>query len=299
MASIQNFFIRSFLKLTINKERMVTDSIERTREGLVKLTKMAAMPKGVKFEKTECDGVPAEWAIPDNLHNQGVVLFLHGGAYVAGSIATHRALVGRIAKASKTKCLSIEYGLAPERPFPQGIDDAIKAYNWLMKKGFDHKKIVISGDSAGGGLAIATLVKLRDEKAPQPAAGVVMSPWLDLLNSGDSGKRLAKEDPMLSVVSGHIYAKLYGTENDLKHPHISPLYTDPKGLPPIYIQVSSSEILLDDTLRFEAKAKAAGVDIQVESWKKMVHVWQAYGPYLPEAMKAIEKMGAYIEKKTK
>ncbi len=278
---------------------MVNNSIEKTRQSLAKLTGMAAMPKGVKFEKVECDGVPAEWAIPDNLKNPGAVLFLHGGAYVAGSIATHRALVGRIAKASKTKILSIEYGLAPERPFPHGLDDAIKAYNWLMKKGFDHKKIVISGDSAGGGLAICTLVRLRDENAPQPAAGVVMSPWLDLLNSGDSGKRLAKEDPMLSVVSGHNYAKLYGTENDLKHPHISPLYTDPKGLPPILIQVSNHEILLDDTTRFETKAKAAGVNIEVEYWDKMVHVWQAYGPYLPEAMKAIEKMGDYIEKKTK
>lgn len=299
MASIQNFFITGFIRFTAKKKNLETDSIETTRGRLAKLTSMAAMPRGVKYEKADCDGVVAEWAIPDNLKHPGVVLFLHGGAYVAGSIATHRALVGRIAKASKTKCLSVEYGLAPERPFPHGLDDAIKAYHWLIKKGFDHKKIVICGDSAGGGLAICTLVKLRDEKAPQPAAGVVMSPWTDLLCSGESGVKNAKSDPMLTTASGKIYAKLYGTENDLKHPHISPLYTDPKGLPPILIQVSNHEILLDDTTRFEKKAKAAGVNIEVEYWDKMVHVWQAYGPYLPEAMKALKKMGDYIENKTK
>jgi|ERR1019366_1714095 acetyl esterase/lipase len=299
MASIQNFIIRTFLKSTVNKKRMAMFSVDRTRLSLTKLTNMSSMPRAVKFEKVECDGVTAEWAIPDNLKNQGAVLFLHGGAYIAGSIDTHRALVGRIAKASKTKCLSVEYGLAPERPFPHGLNDAIKVYNWLIKKGFNHKKIVICGDSAGGGLTIATLVKLRDEKLPLPAAGVAMSPWLDLLNSGESGVRLAKKDPMLQKGTGKTYAKLYGTEHDLKHPHISPLYTDPTGLPPILIQVSTSEILLDDTTRFETKAKAAGVDIEVEYWDKMVHVWQAFAPYLPEARKAIKKIGEYIEKKTK
>lgn len=299
MPSIQNFFIRTFLRVTAKKKNLATDTIEHTRGRLKKLTDMAPVPRGVKYESVSCDGVPAEWATPDNLQHPGVVLFLHGGAYVAGSIETHRAMVGRIAKASRTKCLSIEYGLAPERPFPHGINDAVKAYHWLINKGYDHKKIVICGDSAGGGLTVATLVKLRDEGAPQPAAGVAMSPWLDLLCLGDSGIKLAKEDPMLTRESGLIYAKLYGTEHDLKHPHISPLYTDPKGLPPLLIQVSSSEILLDDTTRFEKKAREAGVHIEVEYWPKMVHVWQAFSPYLPEAKRALNKMGAFIEKKTR
>ena len=298
MASIQNFVIRSFLYLTVKKDKMVTYSVEDVRHSLRKLTNMSPMPKNIKIEKADYNGVPAEWTTPDNLKNKGVILFLHGGAYVAGSIETHRALVGRIAKASKTKVLSIEYGLAPERPFPHGLNDAVKAYQWLIEKGYDHNKIVICGDSAGGGLTIATLVKLRDEKLPLPAAGVVMSPWLDLLCTGESAYTLAKKDPMLSVKSGKIYADLYAKGN-LEHPHVSPLYTDPKGLPPIYIQVSSSETLLDDSLRFGVKAKNAGVDIIVEPWEKMVHVWQAFAPYLPEGRKAIQKMGDYIEMKTK
>jgi monoterpene epsilon-lactone hydrolase len=298
MASIQNFFIINFLRIT-GRKNTETDSIETIRHKLDKLTSMAAIPRRVKFEKTECEGMPIEWATPKNFKNKGVVLYLHGGAYVSGSIATHRALVGRIAIASKTKCLAIEYSLAPERPFPHGLNDAIKAYHWLIKQGYDHKKIIVCGDSAGGGLAIATLVKLRDDNAPQPAGAVAISPWLDLLCSGESGVKNAKSDPMITNEFAIVNAKLYGAQNDLKHPYISPLYSDPKGLPPIYIQVSSSEILLDDTLRFEKKAKAAGVDIQVDSWSKMVHVWQAFGPFLPEAMKAIEKMGNYIEKKTK
>ncbi len=298
MASIQNFFIRTFLKVTAKKKNLAIDSIETTRGRLAKLTSMAPIPRAVKYEKTNCDGVPAEWAIPENLKHTGAILFLHGGAYVAGSIETHRALAGRIAKISKTKCLSIEYGLAPERPFPHGLNDAVKAYHWLIKNGFDHKKIVICGDSAGGGLTIATLIKLRDDNAPQPAGGVAMSPWLDLLCTGDSGITLAKQDPMLTTPSGKIYAKMYGTNHDLKNPHISPLYTDPKGLPPILIQVSSSEILLDDTTRFETKAKAAGVDIKVEYWHKMVHVWQAFSPYLPEGTIAIKNIGVFIENKT-
>lgn len=298
MASIQNFIIRNFLYLTVDKERIKKITIEETRQTLIKLTNKSPIPKGVKFEKANFTNVPSEWAIPDNLENDGIVLFLHGGAYVAGSISTHRALVGRLAKASKTKYLSIEYGLAPERPFPHGLDDTIKAYKWLIKEGFDNNKIVICGDSAGGGLTIGALIKIRDEKLPSPAAGVAMSPWLDLLCTGDSTIRLAKEDVMLSPESGKIYANLYAKDN-YKNPYASPYYADPKGLPPIYIQVSSSETILDDSTRFEKNAKAVGVDIIVEQWPRMVHVWQAFSPFLPEGTKAIKKLGAYINKKTK
>jgi acetyl esterase/lipase len=216
-----------------------------------------------------------------------------------GSIETHRALVARFAKASKTSFLSVDYRLAPENPFPAGLDDAINVYNWLLKQGHDHKKLVIAGDSAGGGLAIAALLRLRDENAPTPAAGVCISPWLDLECTGDSGWKLKKEDPLLNFELGRIYAHHYAPNQNLQHPYISPYYSDPTGLPPIFIQVSGSELTLDDSTRFEKKAKAVGVDIEVEVWDKMLHVWHAFDPMLPEARKAIKKLGQYIEQKTK
>lgn len=277
---------------------MAVVSIRSIRKSLEKLTSMSKLPKGVKYEKVECDGVIAEWATPDNIENPGVVLYFHGGGYVAGSIKTHRGLVGGIASKSKTKCLSVEYRLAPENPFPAGLDDTIKTYHWLLKQGYDNKKIVIAGDSAGGGLALATLMKLKDEKSPQPAAGALLSPWLDLECTGDSAIRLADKDLMVTAPALKTFGLHYAKEN-LRHPYASLLYADPTGLPPIFIQVSDSEVLYDDTTRFEKTAKAASVTVEIEVWKNMVHVWQAYGPILPEAMKAIKKLGEYINSKTK
>jgi len=299
MASIQNVFIRLFLKVVVKKKKMEVVSIRSIRKSLDKLTSLSRLPKGVKYEEINCDGVSAEWTIPDNLQNKGVVIYLHGGGYVSGSIKTHQALVGAIARASKTKCLSVEYGLAPENPFPVGLDNAVTVYNWLLKQGYDNKKIVIAGDSAGGGLTVATLLKLRDEKAPQPAAGVCLSPWLDLECTGNSATTLADKDPMVTAPVLKRFGLLYTTRQNLRHPYTSPLYADLTGLPPLFIQVSDSEVLYDDTTRFEQKAKAAGVTIEVEVWKKMVHVWQAYIPMLPEALKAIKKLGVYIDGKTK
>lgn len=298
MASVQNVLFRTYFRLTTNKKKAPSYTINKVRTNLNKLIKIAIIPKAVRFEKIDCNGVEVEATIPDNVQNVGAVVYLHGGAYVAGSTKTHRALVARLAIASKTKFYSVEYSLAPEKPFPHGLNDSIKTYNWLIEKGFDHKKIVFCGDSAGGGLAICSLVKIRDEGLPQPAAGAVMSPWLDLLCAQDSAVRLAKEDVMISVEAGKNHANLYA-KNELKNPHVSPLHGNPKGLPPIYIQVSTSETLLDDSVEFGKKAKSAGVDIIVEPWDKMIHVWQAFSPYLPEGTKAIKKLGAYIIEKTK
>ena len=156
---------------------------------------------------------------------------------------------------------------------------------------------MLAGDSAGGCLAFSLALKVRDDKMPLPAAIIGLSPWLDLECTGDSAWKLEKEDPMLKNGFGSIYANHYAPNMDLKNPYLSPYYCDPKGLPPIYIQVSNSELVLSDSTRFEEKAKAAGVEIEVEIWHKMLHVWQAFGPILPEAMKAINKIGHFIEDK--
>ena len=268
MTSIQNFFIKLFLKTVIDKKKQVGLPVKVTRKSLEKLAGMAKLPKNVKYEKVDIDGLSAEWSIPDNLKNSGVILYTHGGGYVAGSVRTHKGTTGRLAIASKTKCLSIEYALAPENPFPDGLNDVVKAYNWLIKQGFDSKKIILAGDSAGGGIAVAALLKLRDDKAPQPAGAVLMSPWLDLECTGKSHETQAKNDPMVVPQALREFGIMYATKEQLRNPLTSPLYADLKGLPPIFIQVSDSEVLYDDTTRFEKKLKEAGVEVKVEVWKK-------------------------------
>lgn len=297
--SIQNHLIRYTIRKRINKRLMATLPIKLHRKGIESFGKMAKMPDGITLEQTSCDGVPAEWAVPINLITRGVVLYLHGGAYVMGSPKSHRNLSANIALASKTKVLTIDYRLAPEHPFPGAVEDAAKAYRWLLKKGFNPQKIVIAGDSAGGGLTIATILKLRELKLPLPGAAVCLSPWFDLEGLGESVQKLNQSDPMIDVEALRVFAKYYVTDEHLRNPLAAPLYADLKGLPPIYIQVSTSELLYDDTLRFEKKAKEAGIELKIDTWQKTVHVWQLFGSLLPEAGQAIKKIGAYVYDKVK
>jgi acetyl esterase/lipase len=303
MASIQNYVFQRFLHLGIkiaqNKIKgRESVSVEETRKGLERLFSVSKIPRGVQFQKIDIDGLHAEWIVPKNLKHNAVILYLHGGGYMLGSVVTHGPLMARIALAAKTKVLAIEYGLAPERPYPAGLDDTIKTYHWLIKQGYDPKKIVIAGDSSGGGLAIATLLKLKDLDEPQPAACVCLSPWLDLQMTGETIAIHAKKDLLVNSIGLTIAAYTYAQETELTHPYLSPLYSDPSGLPPMYFQVSGHEVLLDDTLRFEKKAIDAGIEIEVHIWKNMLHVWHAFG-FLPEAARAIKDVGKYIEKKIK
>ncbi len=297
MASVQSYFMDLFLRFFVNKNKLATAPIRVTRKSLEKLTSMAVKPKGIATEAVICNGVSAEWSTPKNLNNDAVMLYLHGGGYVSGSVKTHRALVANIALAANCKCLSVEYSLAPEKPFPAGLDDAVNVYKWLLEQGINNKNIVIAGDSAGGGLAAATLLKLRDDKLPLPAGGVLMSPWLDLECTGESAERLAKKDAMVPKKALQRFGIMYAKDN-LQNPYASPLNADLKGLPPVLIQVSNTEILLDDTLRFEQLAKPARAEIKVQIVSKMPHVWQAYSPMLPEATKSINQIGHFVKQIT-
>lgn len=297
MQSIQNILLRAYIRRTIKKEEMATLPLRKHRKGIDRFEKIAKIPKGICFEKVDCDGIEGEWAIPKKNKNEAVILYFHGGAYAMGSIATHRALSANIAIASKTRCLTINYRLAPENPYPCALEDSIKAYKWVLHKGIEPKKIVIAGDSAGGGLTIATLLKLKADNLPLPGATVCLSPWLDLEGKGEFSAILTKKDPMIDLNAMKAFALLYAPEEKLKDPFISPIHGNFEDFPPIYIQVSKSEILYDDTLRFEKKAKEAGVDIKVETWNKTVHVWQLFAFFLPEARSAIKKIGAFINTK--
>jgi monoterpene epsilon-lactone hydrolase len=297
MTSLQNLLLRQFFKITGKNKSAETHSLAEVRRNIDRLSTVSKLPSGVNYKTEYCSEIYCEWAIPKNISNQGVVLYFHGGAFVSGSIKTHRALVGRIARASKTKCLSVEYRLAPENPYPSGLNDAIAVYKWLLKNNYNHQQIIIAGDSAGGGLAMATLIKIRDEQMPLPGAAVFLSPWLDLRSTGNSRLSLAHKDPMLKPGMSKIYTDYYAPDMDLTNPYISPYYANPVGLPPIYIKVSDSELPLDDSTRFEKNAKTVGVEVELEIWKDMLHVWHIFSPVLPEATRAIKRIGKYIEGK--
>jgi len=269
-----------------------TASVERMRGAMEKVSEHVA--RDVKCEAVSAGGVPAEWIVPPNAANDRVILYLHGGGYVMGSINTHRAMIARIARASEAKALALNYRMAPEDPFPTAVDDATAAYRWLLAQGYKPGKIVISGDSAGGGLTLATLLALRDAGTPLPAAAVPISPWADLEGTGASVETRAAADPMVDKAGLLRMAQMYAGDSDPKNPLISPIYADYKGLPPMLIQVGDAEILLDDSTRVAERARAAGIKVELEAWPEMFHVWHVFAKILPEGQQAIDRIGEYV-----
>jgi acetyl esterase/lipase len=272
-------------------------SVKAIRDGLDQLAAMSKLPDDVKCEPINVRGVPAEWITTPEVINDHVILYLHGGGYVAGSIASHRDLVMRISRTAKVRILIIDYQLAPEHPFPAALDDAIAAYKWLISdEKIDPRNIIIGGDSAGGGLTICTLVKIREEDITLPIAAFCLSPWTDLAGTGESIETKAELDPFVTPEDGEFMAKMYLKDADPKNYFASPLYANLQGLPPIYIQVGTSEILLDDSVRLAEKAKKAGVELELDVWEDMIHVFAAFASWAPESQQAIEKIGNFIKK---
>jgi monoterpene epsilon-lactone hydrolase len=284
--------LNKVLELLKSQPRNPDASVERMRAGMERTSERVA--RDVTCETLRIGDIAAEWIIPPEAASDRVILYLHGGGYVMGSIATHRATVARIARASKARALAIEYRLAPEHQFPAAIDDSVAAYQWLLGQGYLPGKIVIAGDSAGGGLTLATLLSLRDKKLPMAAAGVAISPWADLEGTGESFKTRADRDPM--VGSGNLggMARHYIGKQDPKHPLASPIYADYHGVAPLLIQVGDAETLLDDSNRVAARAKADGVKVDLEVWDDMIHVWHAFAKILPEGQQAIDKIGKFV-----
>src|SRR5215470_9804425 len=227
----------------------------------------------VNCQPVDAGGVKAEWIVPPNASEDRVILYLHGGGYVMGSINTHRAMVARIARSSQARALALDYRLAPEHPFPTAVDDATAAYRWLLSQNINPSRIVVAGDSAGGGLTLATLLALRDAKVPLPAAGVCLSPWVDMEGTGASMTTRAKADPVVQKQGLLGMAQLYLGGKDPKSPLAAPLHADLRGLPPLFIHVGDAETLLDDSTRVAEKAKKAGVKVDLEVWSEMPHVW--------------------------
>jgi acetyl esterase/lipase len=268
--------------------------VQKERDGLEALAKSFKPLGKVDTTRFDADGIPAAWIVPPGLETTRTVLYLHGGSYNAGSIDSHLPLTSNIALAAKARVLAIDYRLAPEHPFPAAVEDAVAAYRWLLKQPVDAKRIVVAGDSAGGGLALALLLSLHQLGLPQPAAAACLSPWTDLTCSGESYLTNEKVDFMIKKAPALKSAEIYYREADPRAPLVSPLYADPKGLPPLLIQVGSEEVLLSDSTQFAEKARLAGVDVTLENWKGMQHVWQYAASLLPEARQAVNRIGEFI-----
>jgi epsilon-lactone hydrolase len=254
----------------------------------------ADAPAGATVEPVDANGVPAEWVAASGVTGRRVLLYLHGGGYQIGSPATLRRMVTLLSAPAAARVLSVDYRLAPEHPFPAAVDDAVAAYRWLLAGGTAPATVALAGDSSGGGLALATLVALRDAGEPMPAAAFAISPWTDLALTGESLRTRAAVEVMLQPDGIPETAALYLAGADPRHPYASPLYADLRGLPPVLIHVGDAEVVLDDSTRFAARAREAGVDVTLEVWDEMPHVWHAFAGLLPEADQAIARAGDWL-----
>lgn len=255
-----------------------------------------SFPKRSDVTRENIDAnVPAAWLRPQDARTDCAMLYLHGGAYVIGSIDTHEAVAGRIAAACRMPALIIDYRLAPEHPFPAALEDAVGAYRWLLAQGFPPDRIAIAGDSAGGGLTAAAMISLRDAGDPPPACGVCISPWTDLAGTGESIQERADRDPI--IVPSEIFerANQYLGDADPHDPLASPMYADFTGLSPLLIQVGTEETLYDDAVRMADRARAAGVNVHLEVWDRMPHVWHTLATLVDAADQAIGDIGEFVK----
>ena len=260
---------------------------------------LGAQPIGddVTIETVTIEHVLADMvSVPASAEDR-VVLYFHGGGYVIGSNVGYRAFAGRLAQATRSRVCVLNYRLAPEHPFPAALDDATMAYQWLLQQGYAADRIVIAGDSAGGGLTLATLLNLKEIDQPQPACAVPLSPWTDLAGTGATLAPGTVDDPLVSADGLGGMAGFYAAD-ELSNPLASPLYGDYEGLPPLLIQVGSREVLLDDAVRVRDKANAAGVEVTYFEGEGLIHVWPVLAPDAPESVAALDQIGEFISQKT-
>ncbi len=296
MPSIQAIMLMLYLQ----SQRLISPpskkiDLDKARAGLDAFSDRFKPLAELKHTPVDVNGVVGEWITPRLVTGGRVVLYLHGGYYMTGSIKSHRNLAGNIAIASQARALIIGYCLAPENPFPTSLNNTLTAYSWLMEQGARPKQIFLAGDSAGGGLVLATLLSLRDSGEPMPAGVVCLSPATDLTRSKESWKANAKRELVLDPYIAEQIRPLYLGDHDPRDPLASPLFGDLHGLPPLLIQVGSDEVLLSDSTSFAQHAREAGVDVTLEVWPRMQHVWQFTASYLPEGREAIERIGEFIQ----
>lgn len=290
MPSVEHEEMAELLELGLGLQ---SASISQQRAAMETSATLFPAPDDMTVESIDAHGVPCDRVRAPGLGGDRVLLYLHGGAYVTGSRNSHRGLAARIGQATRATVLLPEYRLAPEHPFPAAVTDAVSCWRWLLDTGCTPSTMTVAGDSAGGGLALAVLLALRQAELPLPACAVALSPWTDLEAMGPTAQPGAVSDPMLSREGLLQSANLYAA-GSLRDPLASPLHGDLVGLPPILLQVGTREVLLSDSTRFAERARAAGVTVELDVQDGLVHVWQMF-PELPESRSALARIGRFVD----
>jgi acetyl esterase/lipase len=254
-------------------------------------------PPGIRIEQGMLGNVPVEWISPDSAHPDRVFFHLHGGGYVLGNPASSRPFTTEFARQARCRVVSVDYRLAPENPFPAAVTDALVAYSALLATDRQPEDIAIGGESAGGGLAVATLIAARNARLKMPAALIAISPWTDLECNAPSLATLAHADPLLNARTLREMAEAYVQSGDPRAPTASPAHADLYGLPPMLIHVGSEEVLLDDAKALERRARVSGVEATLDIWPGMIHVWHMFHPALPEGREAILHLAQFVRRR--
>ena len=276
----------------------VMPTLEEQRASMVFVAEAATEPAGITITETYAGGSRAYWHDPEGGASDRVVLYVHGGGYVIGSARLYDRFAGHLANAVGCRVLNVDYRLAPEHPHPAAVQDSTAAYRWLLGQGYKAEHIAISGDSAGGGLTLATVLSIKENGLPQPAAAVPLSPWTDMEGIGDSMTSNAPNDVIVqkAALLG-MAAAFLGEGTKPRDPLAAPLYGDYRGIAPIYIQVGGDETLLDDSTRVAERARNAGVDVKLDMFPEMQHVFQTSVGKIPEATDAVQRIGEYLKMK--
>jgi len=294
MTSLRSKICRLIIKKMVAPKLNNLQSIHETRNYMEKMARNAKLPKNSQIEKITINGMAAEWIYTDTASEERTILYLHGGGYNLCSVNTHREFAAHIANKSGTKVLLIDYRLAPEHPFPAALEDAVSAYYWLLDTGLTGKNIAIAGDSAGGGLALATAISIRDAGDSLPSSIACIAPWIDLRMTGDSIKTKSEIDPLIKTESAKVWAGNYIGNNDPRNPFISPLYAGIAGLPPLLIHIGTDDMLLDDSKRIAKKAEDAGVKVTLKIYENLWHVFHLNVRAMPEAKAAVAEFSSFI-----
>jgi epsilon-lactone hydrolase len=286
--------LRAALRLQKRSLSKIDSPIPELRRHLTRIEPFVpGRRKYTEMTPVDANGVPAMHAAVPDSRSDRCILYFHGGGYAVGTAALYRDFLWRVAGAARAHVLYFDYRLAPEQPFPAALEDAVNAYRWVASR-YDCRHVAFFGDSAGGGLVFAAMMKIRDDGLALPRAAVALSPWTDLTMSGASWKSNAAADPMMDAAKIPQLARNYAAGTDPAHPYVSPVFGDPDGLPATLIHCGSDEILRDDAVGMADKMRASRCEVKIEVWPKMPHVWQLYARILPEGRSAIARIGNFL-----
>ncbi len=294
-ARLTNLFLRGFIKPSLARDEDLRPArIAAVRRRGVWCAKWLVRPvRGTRVRPVAEDGVRGEWVVAPGAREDRAIFYVHGGAFIIGSPAIYRNLTSRLSRAAGCAVFSLRYRFAPEHPFPAALDDVLAGWRWLTSARLDASRVAAGGDSAGGNLMLAALLRLNAAAAPLPTSAFAMAPWTDLTAGGRSVTDNADADPYIPANLLHPVAAAYLQGADPRAADASPLFGRFAGFPPMLIHVAAGELLLDDAVRLTDIAKAAGVDVTLKVWPGLPHVFQLFAPFVPEGRQSLRELGMF------